>query len=149
EKDDQKSKDDKPKPVEIDFDGIESRVETFLVAEGSYGDIAAIDDTVFWTVYPISGSLDSHDMDAEQSGGGTLKAFSLKSLKEKVFERETSGFEIGSDRKTIALLGINGIQVVSASGGGPAAGGDMDDDGDDETPSRQSGWINLARVSVC
>lgn len=149
EKDDQKSKDDKPKPVEIDFDGIESRVETFPVAEGSYGDIAAIDDTVFWTVYPISGSLDSHDMDAEQSGGGTLKAFSLKSLKEKVFARETSGFEIGSDRKTIALLGINGIQVVSASGGGPAAGGDMDDDGGDETPSRQSGWINLARVSVC
>ncbi len=145
-KDKKSKKDDKPKPVEIDFEGIDARVETFPVSEGSYGDIAAIDDTVFWTVYPLSGTL---DMDfGDEPAGGTLKAFSLKSLKEKVFARETAGFEIGADRKTIALLGLHGIQVVSATGGGPAAGGDLDDDDGDDAPSRQSGWINLARISV-
>lgn len=139
-----KPKNNAPKPVEIDFDGIEARVETFPVPEASYGDIAATDDTVFWTVYPITGSLNTN-VGEDDATSGTLKAFSLKSLKEKVFARDILGFELGADRKTLALFASNGIQVVSASSGGPA---ELDDDTDDETPSRQSGWINLARISL-
>ncbi|MBA2662685.1 MAG: PDZ domain-containing protein [Bradymonadaceae bacterium] len=130
-------------PIVIDFEGIKSRVEVFPVSDASYGDIGATEDRVFWTVFPISGSLEQ-GWDAE-APSGALKVFSLKSLKEKIFAREVSTFEIGPDRKTMALLAENGIQVVSAAGEGPAL---SEPDGDD-SPSRQTGWIDLGRISLC
>ncbi len=126
--------------VAIDFDGIERRVEVFPGAEGSYGDIAATAGRVFWTAFPVTGSLGS-SMGDEASG--RLQYFSLSKRRTKTFARGVSDFVLGPDNKTMALWTDDGLQVVSASGEGPAHS-----DSDDDMPGRRTGFVDLGRLSV-
>ncbi|RAL20381.1 peptidase [Lujinxingia litoralis] len=132
------SDDEGPEPIRIDLEGIAKRVEVFPVRDGNYGDLAATEERVFWTVYPVLGALSGGDQD---EAPGVLRYFGLKSQKQKTFARGVSTFEIGPDHKTIALWGEEGLQVVSASA---ESAGDEDDD----EPSRESGYIDLGRLSV-
>ncbi|TXD38759.1 peptidase [Lujinxingia vulgaris] len=132
--------DESPKPVRIDLDGIGQRVEVFPVPAGNYGELAATAERVFWTVYPVTGALSGDDDDDTP---GVLRYFGLKSLKQKTFARGVSAFEIGADHKTLALFGEDGVQIVSAS-----AESVSNEDDDESEPSRESGIVDLRRVSV-
>ncbi|MFU8804675.1 MAG: S41 family peptidase, partial [Bradymonadaceae bacterium] len=135
-------KEDEVERIEIDFEGIEYRVQVFPVEDANYGDIGATEDRVFWTVFPVEGSLGRSF--PEEESGGTLKYFSLKGLKEKAFARGVTTFAIGPDQKTMALWTEDGLQISSAGGEGPVAS----DGEDDEGPSRQSGFVDLGRISL-
>lgn len=143
--DDSDDSDDAPKAIEIDFEDIGHRVEIFPGREGNYDDLAATESRVFWTVYPIEGSLGVIG-DAERSGHGgqsTLKYYSLNKHRTKTFARGVSHLEFSANLKTVALWTDDGLQVVSASGEGP-----IHSDADDTTPSRSSGFVDFARLSV-
>jgi tricorn protease len=128
--------------IDIDLEGIEHRVEVFPGREGSYSDIGATENRVFWTVYPITGSL-GQGMDRDLGAQSTLKYFSLKKRRVKTFAKGVSEFVIGPDHKTMAMWTECGLQVVSASGEGP-----IHDDSDDDRPSRRNGFVDLERLSV-
>lgn len=133
--------DEKEKGLEIDFDGIERRVEVFPGREGTYGDLAATESRVYFTVHPVKGSLGQGWDDGH--GDGTLKYFLLSKRRTKTFAKGVSEFVLGPDRKTMALWTDIGLQVVSAQGEGP-----IHSDADDDTPSRRTGFIDLYRLSV-
>jgi tricorn protease len=126
--------------VAIDFDGIDMRVEVFPGREGNYGALAATEERVFWTVYPIEGSLGWH---WDNEDYGTLEYYSLEKRRTRPFAKDVSDFVLGPDNKTIALWTDLGLQVVSASSEGPA-----ESDSDDETPSRRTGFVDLDRLAV-
>lgn len=137
---DEEGSEEKDKGLEIDLDGIERRVEVFPGREGTYGDIAATERRVFFTMYPVKGSLGWH---WDNEDHGTLKYFSLSKRRTKTFAKGVSEFVLGPDLKTMALWTDAGLQVVSAEGEGP-----IHADTDDESPSRRTGFIDLGRLSV-
>lgn len=129
------------KPIDIDFAQIRHRVEIFPGPEGNYGDILATESRIFWTVYPVEGSLGGAQ-DSEQECG-TLNYFSLEKRSAKAFARGVVDLTMSADRKTLALWTMDGLQVVSAAGEGP-----IHHDHDDDKPGRASGYVDLGRLSV-
>jgi len=128
--------------LEIDFEGIESRVETFPVREAEYRSMGATSGRVFWTVHPIEGSLGSEWAD-EEDPNGTLKYFDLEKGEEKAFAKKVESFGIGPDDATMALESRGRLRVVDATGRPPAKRSD-----ESGRPGRKTGWIDLDRVSV-
>jgi tricorn protease len=124
---------DAPEPVEIDFDDIATRIEAFPAPTGNYFELGATDKAVFWTQYPTRYS---------EGPSGVVKMFKLDERETKTFATNVFGFILSVDNKTMALFG-EGLQVVSTSGPGP-----VNNDEDDDKPSRKSGWIDLERLSV-
>lgn len=122
-------------PVEIEFEGISRRIETFPVREGNYGDIAATGERVFWTIFPVSGSLGEGD-----DAPGLLQYYDLKKKQVETFSDQAMSFELDGQKKTVVLWDGSDVWVSSASGDGP----DHDADG----PSRESGLVDLDRVSL-
>ena len=127
--------------VEIDFDRIGYRIEAFPVGESSILQIGTSEDRVFWISTPISGSLGG-GWDSEDTGEGTLHYFDFEEGKPKKFAGGVSEFVIGPDNKTMALWTSHGLRVVNADGASP------DDSETNDRPSRQSGYIDLGRLSV-
>ncbi len=127
--------------IEIDFEKIGYRIEVFPVSESSIVQLGASDERVFWISQPITGSLGG-GWDDDDSGDGTLLYFDFDEGKAKKFASGVSDFVIGPDRKTMAMWTNDGLQVVNANGSSP------DDADDDGRPTRQSGFIDLDRVSV-
>lgn len=143
EKSDKNEEDNEVDPIEVDFDGIQNRVEIFPGREGNYGEIQASESRIFWTIYPIERTLQESRGEAE--GQASLRYFSLKRRRAKTFARGVSEFKLSADQKTVAMWTSEGLRVVSAEGEGPAQDGSDDDD---DTPSRESGFIDLERLSV-
>lgn len=122
-------------PVEIDFEHILERIETFPVREGNYEAIAATGERVFWTVFPVSGSLGGDEHNA-----GFLQFYDLKKKKVETFSDQALSFDLDQSAKTIALWDGDDIWVSAAAGDGP--------DHDTDSPSRESGLVDLDRLSL-
>jgi tricorn protease len=133
--DDDASKQD----VEIDFEGIGDRVETFDVKAAEYGGLDATANRVFWTVHPIEGSIGT-PMDGG-SDSGSLEYFSLNKRSTQTFAEGVSTFEVGPDNSTLAMEMQGRLRVVDATGKGPAQ-----QNGGSPEPGRSTGWIDLDRL---
>jgi tricorn protease len=140
ESDENKSAEEKA--IEIDFEGIRRRVQIFPGREANYGNLAATESRVFWTIRPIKGSL-GLGMGSGDADGSTLKYYSLNKRRAKTFAKGVAAVTMAADRKTLALWTDSGLQVVGAGGEGP-----IHNDSDDDTPSRRTGFIDLGRLSV-
>ncbi len=141
--DDGDDEDDEDEALEIDFEGIERRVETFPVEEAEYIGLEATDSHVFWTVHDIEGSLGSDWSDTD-ANHGTLQRFSLDKQEASPFARNVSSFRLGPDGSTMIYESGSRLRVVNATARkGPAQ---RQDNG--AGPSRQTGWIDLDRVRV-
>ncbi len=116
----------------IDYEDIFDRVEVFPVPEGNYDQLEATDERVFWTIFPMEKGFDD-------PRGGTLKYWDLEKKKSVTFARGVASFVLDRRGKTMALWTDDLLRVVSAGGDGP--------DEDDEDPGRESGVIDLERVT--
>ena len=153
-----------PKPVTIDFDGIEDRVVAFPVAEAIYHEIGAAKERVFYSVLPVAGALDRTWFDVTPPPRATLKAYDLKTREEKTVADPISSFKVSRDSSALVIRAGARLRVVasdtanlaerdkpgagnsgsgSSSSGGSSSGGS----GSDE-PGRKSGWVDLTRVKV-
>lgn len=128
--------DEAPPSLSIDFEDISERVEVFPVSEGSYGDIGATEDRVFWTVFPVSGAIDEEISDSS----GRLQYFDLKKRRVQTFADDVTAFTLDQRGKTIAVSNSDDLRITSASGDG------FDEDND--TPGRESGLVALERISL-
>ena len=126
----------------IDLQGIEERVVPFPVSEGIYGRLMAIQDKVFYTTYPISGSRRAPWFDREPPSNACLKVYDLNKLEEAVFYNGITGFTLSADGTAIACRVGNRLRVLPARRD-PGQGLPGED-----KPGRKSGWIDLSRAHV-
>lgn len=140
---DQEAQKKKPKPVEIDLDGIQDRLVAFPVSEGRYRQIVALANKVMYTVWPIEGSLGRSWSEAEAEPKGTLKLFDFATQEEETLTGGINGVTVSNDRKTMALDAGQRIRVLPAGQKPKEAKGKAD-----EKPGRKSGWLDLDRLKV-
>jgi len=93
--DDKEEKDEKVKPVEIDLDGLESRMVILPIEPGNYGNLLAVKGKVIYQQFPNTGSADK---------GRPIKFFDLEDRKEKTIVENAGGFELSADGKKILLV---------------------------------------------
>lgn len=121
--------------IEIDLEGIESRIIAFPVAEGRYSKIVGLKGKVLYMVFPLAPMLSS------SARSGTLRQYDLADRKEKTLKSDVSGFKVSRDQKTIIYRQSNRLRVVSAE---QKDFGKLSDSG----YTKKSGWINLSRVKL-
>ena len=122
-------------PLSIDFENIADRLEVFPVSEGVYRQIEATGDRVFWTAFSPD-----NESSFNEKPPGKLVCFDLEKNKEKTFSKKVLSFGLDGSQKTLVLSDGKGLRVVSAGGDGV--------DEDKKEPGRDSGLIDLKRVSV-
>ncbi|OIP32471.1 MAG: hypothetical protein AUK47_20505 [Deltaproteobacteria bacterium CG2_30_63_29] len=127
-------------PLIIDFEGIELRVELFPVKAGQFGRIAGVKDKVFYTSFPLEGTLES-EWTGEETEEGVLKAWDFEDNESNPVMTEVIDFDIGEDCKTLLVVCEDRLRVISSHHS-------MEKDEDDDEPGRKSGWIDLERISV-
>ncbi len=89
----------KPKPVEIDVEGFESRAVLLPPGGGQFADLLAISGKLLFTRYPRAGT---------PKGTHPLCVYDLEKREEKTIFDDAEGVELSSDRKK--LLVYNGKQ---------------------------------------
>lgn len=138
----------RPDPTRIDLDGIERRVLLLPVPPGDFGQVACDGDRVFYTVFPVRASLDADDDDDDSDG--RLEVFDLETLEESTAMDDVSGFEMGTDNKTLLVFSDGRLRALSARHCAPPSGSGPPPEppSGDRNPGRKSGWINLSRVGV-
>ena len=127
------------KPIQIDLEGIESRVIAFPVEEGRYGRVLGMKDgKVLYSRYPIEGALNREWFASEPPANGELLKYSLEEQKEEMLVSGISNFGLSRDGATLIYRAGNRLRVLKA--------GEKPKDEDD--PGRESGWLSLDRVKA-
>ncbi|HET7152330.1 MAG TPA: peptidase, partial [Candidatus Kapabacteria bacterium] len=129
--------------VEIDFDGIEDRVVAFPVPEGRYDQIWGLEGKVAFSSFPIPpGSLDQSWSSVDIQSNGTLEVYDFTDQKkDTIIESGITDFKVGRDNRTMIYRAGRKLRVVTV--GEPVSGKNASD-----SPSRQTGWIDLSRLKV-
>jgi tricorn protease len=132
-----------PPPVEIDLEGIASRVVGFPVEVGIYGQIAGIKGKALFTAYPVEGALRSPFAQNEPEAKGSLESYDFEAQKQETLLGGITDFQLSGDAQTLYYRAGNRIRAIKA---GPKPDENLSKEG----PGRRSGWIDLnrARVSV-
>ena len=126
--------------LHIDLPGITRRVAAFPVAEGLYGQIAgAAGGKVVWTQLPMAGA---HGRGGHKDGPGHLEVFDFATLRAKPLVEKADAFVLAADHTTLVVREGKRLRAIDVNH--PP---EEKDDADD-TPSRKSGWLDLARVRL-
>ncbi|EMS34219.1 Tricorn protease like protein [Mariniradius saccharolyticus AK6] len=94
--------------VNIDFDGLESRIVLLPAKPGNFGKMAAIEDKLIYMRYPRTGSGET---------GGTLVFYDIKEREEKTILDKVNNYTVTADGKSI-LVSSNGQYAVIAANAG-------------------------------
>lgn len=130
----------KPRPVEIDLDGIERRILAFPLPDSRYGQIAGAPGRAIFTTYSLHGALDGQESwdDDEEEEGGSLRAWVFKDYKSETIAENVASFELSRNRKKLLYFSGRRLRVIAATEKAPG----------DSGPGRRSGWIDLFRLKV-
>ena len=130
----------KPRPVEIDLDGIERRILAFPLPDSRYGQIAGAPGRAIFTTYSLHGALDGEESwdDGEDEEGGSLRAWVFKDYKSETVAENVATFELSRNRKKLLYFSGRRLRVIPATEKAPGESG----------PGRRSGWIDLFRLKV-
>ncbi|HZU68245.1 MAG TPA: PDZ domain-containing protein [Ktedonobacteraceae bacterium] len=127
-----------PEALQIDLDGITSRVLPFPVAEGRYSAVLGIKGKALFLSFPITGTL--HQPTDDPHPKGHIEYYDFAAHKVEYLTGEVSGFDLSRDRKTMIYRAHHRLRVLKA--------GDKPPKGEKKEPGRESGWIDLHRVKV-
>lgn len=125
------------KIIQIDLDGIQTRVVAFPVPEGRYRQVGGIKGKVLFTLFPIEGSLKNSSNNHESKGA--LEMYDLAEQKKEVIVTGVNNFELSRHRKSLAYRSGKNLRVLKA-------GEKPDNNATGFT--KKSGWIKLARIRV-
>ncbi len=128
-------------PVRIDLDGIARRVPAFPVPEGRYSQIAGARGRAVWTSMPIAGA---HGRGGHKETPGKLEAFELDSMRTHTLSERADSFVMAHDGATLVLRDGNRLRALDAT----CKPNGKEEKKNGDAPSRESGWIDLARVRV-
>jgi tricorn protease len=129
------------KPLQIDLEGIQNRVIAFPVPESRYGQIrGATKDKVYFTSYPIEGSLNRNwRNNDEEEGKGALEMYDLAERKKEFIVSGISEFEVSRDHNYLIYRNGKHMRVLKA--------GEKPDNAATGY-TKKSGWLDLSRVKV-
>src|SRR5262249_17114118 len=112
-------KDAPAKPIAIDVDGLADRYVAFPVPVGSYGNLGASGNKVFYLAAPITGMNEEPPGGPEAPPQFTLVAFDMEKRKAKTFLDGVTGYTIAAKAPKIAVRkGPGEVFVLDASGDG-------------------------------
>ncbi|WP_333819063.1 S41 family peptidase [Ohtaekwangia sp.] len=96
-------KEEKIKPVEIDLDGLETRLVMLPIDPGNYGNLQTVKGKLLYQQFPNTGS-----------DGKTrpVKYFDLEKRETKTIIDNADGFEVSADGKKILVRKDNGFYIV-------------------------------------
>jgi len=135
------AKDERPKPVEIDVEGISARVVAFPVGEGRYNRIAGIPGGAVFTSTPVEGSLNENWTTLTPASSNSLAVYRFEARKQDGLAESVSDFTVTADGKWLLYRSNERLRLVRA-GEKPAEGPEA------EQPGRASGWLDLDRAKV-
>jgi len=110
--------DEKPKPVEIEFDGLAERVVELPVDRGSYGGLAATATHVFFVSSPIEGLAEGPDLFEEAESKAVLMAYSLEDREAVPFVPGVSAYDLEAKAGKLAVMTQRG-QIFVVDAGAP------------------------------
>jgi tricorn protease len=142
EGDKEKEGDHQAEALVIDFDGIQERIVPFPVEEGIYGDIAAIKDKVFYTVYPVEGARSRQWFEREPPAKARIQVFDMSTLEEATFFDRVTSFKLSADGSAMACRIGNHLRVTRAKRS------PKEELPSEDKPGRKTGWIDLSRAKV-
>lgn len=106
DKAEKKSEPKKPKPVEIDLDGFESRGVILPPGGGQFADLIAISGKLLFTRYPRAGSgTNTHP----------LSVYDLEKREEKMIFDDANGAELSADGKKLLVLKDRQWGIINAT----------------------------------
>lgn len=132
-----KTKDEPPKRLRVDLDGIQNRVRVFPVNEARYfGLMAAKGKLILGStpVRPVLGKLSKSNGDE-----AVIECYDFKTLELSTAFSGTSGFDLSLDRSTLIYRSDRSLRVVKV---------DKMSAGNGRGASRSSGWLDLNRLKV-
>ncbi len=136
-KDSAEGKADGPRPVQIDFEGIEDRVVPFPVAEGQYRELAALEDKVLWLKFPVQGER-GRDLFAGPPPAGDLMTFDLTQREAETLAPSVVSMRLAADGKHLAYRTGARLRWISPSGKVPES----------DAAGRKGRYVDWARVPV-
>jgi tricorn protease len=121
---DKEKKDEAPKPVEIDADGLADRVVELPVDYGNYFGIDATSKTVFFLSAPLKGFAEQGGLFEEEGPDNTLMSFDLEKKKAKSFMEGVGGYSLAAKSNKIAVMKGHGEIYVVGTDSPPGDLGD-------------------------
>ena len=128
------------KRLQIDLDGIQQRVSAFPVAEGLYHQVKGVKDKVYFTSFPIEGSLGRNWSNRNsEAGRGALEWYDLVEQKKEFIVNGLNEFEVNRKHDYLIYRSGKNVRVLKA-------GEKPDNNATGFT--KKSGWLKLGRLSV-
>ena len=125
-------------PLRVDLEGIARRVAPFPVHEGLFGQIAGVNATkVLWTQFDITGA---HGRGGHRGGPGRLELFDFETDRCETMMQKVDGFTLATGGGTLLVRSGKRLRALDPT--------KVPENGNDEAPSRKTGWIDLNRVRV-
>ncbi len=125
--------------VHIDLEGIQSRVAAFPVSEGRYRQIIGTKGKVYFTSFPLEGSLNRSWFNDKDDGKGTLELYDLTERKKEPVVNGISNLDVSRSRKYLLYRSNRNLRVLKV-GEKP--------DNNAAGFNKKSGWIKLNRLRV-
>lgn len=122
-----------PESVEIDVDGIESRVVAFPHPPGRYGPVRGAKGRVFTISFPVSGALTPQSKPA-----GRVEAWDFSTEKVEQIAEAASGIITNPSGTVLGIYGGRKLRVVPV--------GWKDDKSGSQETGRSTGWVDLNRI---
>ncbi len=130
-KDDDEEEEEKVADVEIDFDGIASRIAAVPINPDNYFGLSAIKNKLFYLIYQNNGMFGRGPFDKDNPGV-TLHRFNIKKQKHKQIARNVRGYDISSDNKKIIIRSKGRFIIQGVDEGSQGSRWKKDDDEEDD-----------------
>lgn len=105
-----------PKPVRIDFDGLQQRIVGLPVAERNYSSLAVASDGALFYLERTQPGVSNEPPDAESTGNGELTRFSFEERKAKSLKQNVANFSVSADGKKLLLQYAKGkLEIADAA----------------------------------
>ncbi len=105
-----------PKPVRIDFDGIQSRIVALPVAERNYSNLQVASDGALFYLDNRQPGASNEPPDAESSGSGELNRFNFEDRKPKAIKPNVQSFSLSADGKKMLLrYNLGKLEIADAN----------------------------------
>ena len=133
-----------PAPVQIDLDGISSRIVAFPVEEGRFGRVQGTHEGVVFSSFPIEGTRKQDFFGGfVPAANGALEAYHFESHKQERLVEGISDFAATANGKTLLYRAGERLRVLKAGEKPPQLEGEAA-----SKPGRESGWLDLDRIKV-
>ncbi len=131
---------DKPRPpksVKLDLAGLAGRVRPFPVGAGRYGRVDAAKGIVFWTLHPVT----AEESEDDNAADALLQSWDLREQKLDTVIEEVADFALAQAGCALVVETADGLRAWRI-------GDKPKEDAEPGECSRESGWVDLARVQV-